>query len=67
MKVENKYCDECKNYYTHWGFLCLNCRERENREKLAIWSAKTDKEKLDYLFEQIENLKKSVVYKEETY
>jgi DUF1680 family protein len=44
--VETKYCNHCEQIRDFTNFKCNNCADREYREKMAAWLAKTTDEKL---------------------
>jgi predicted ATP-dependent serine protease len=44
--VREQYCRHCEAEKTHTNGKCNTCREREHREAMAAWQAKTTDEKL---------------------
>ena len=44
--IEHRYCNPCAKPTQHTNHTCDLCYERERREALAAWCAKTTDEKL---------------------
>lgn len=44
--VRDEYCRTCETEKMHINGRCRDCSERERREALAAWQAKTTDEKL---------------------
>jgi DUF1680 family protein len=44
--VRTEYCRHCEAEKLHTNGKCNDCRDREHREAMAAWQAKTTDEKL---------------------
>jgi hypothetical protein len=44
--VKTDYCRVCEKVTRHINMKCSDCAERERREAMAVWQAKTTDEKL---------------------
>jgi hypothetical protein len=54
------YCYVCNGETVHYDNKCSQCRDREERKRIAAWKALTTQEKLDDLRERLEKLERGL-------
>jgi hypothetical protein len=59
--ISTEYCRKCETETNHINRKCFNCSAREERERIALWNAKTTDEKLQDLRIRMEKMERGEI------